>query len=163
MREDNKKIAIIGIGNLLMGDDGIGIHVVKELIENRWRSIPQGVEIYDGMNDPFLVLEQMEGADKAIIIDACDMNPKDPPGSIRKFRFEFDRYKEESFDSLSLSLHDFDFFNTIRISKGTQGLPKEIIIIGVKPESITYEMKLSSRLEKAVPEIIKNIFEEICV
>jgi hydrogenase maturation protease len=161
MRKDHKKIAIIGIGNLLMGDDGIGIHVVEELIENRQMSIPQGVEIYDGMTDSLLVLEQMEGADKAIIIDACDMSPKDPPGSIRKFKFTFDKDKEEGFESFNLSLHDFDFLNTIRISKDTHELPEEIIIIGVKPESITYGMKLSKRLEKAVPEIIKNIFEEI--
>lgn len=161
MRKDYKKIAIIGIGNLLIGDDGIGIHVVKELVENRRRSIPQGVEIYDGMTDSFLVLEQMEGADKAIIIDACDMNAKDPPGSIKKFKFEFDKGKDEDFESMSLSLHDFDFFNALRISKHTHELPDEIIIIGVKPESIKYEMELSPRLEKAIPEIINIIFEEI--
>ncbi|MGB2728194.1 MAG: hydrogenase maturation protease [Halobacteriota archaeon] len=160
--KNHKKIAIIGIGNLLMGDDGIGIHVVKELVENRRMSIPQGVEIYDGMTDSFLVLEQMEGADKAIIIDACDMNAKDPPGSIKKFKFKFDKDKdEEDFDSFNLSLHDFDIFNALRISKHTHELPAEIIIVGVKPESIKYDMELSPRLEKAVPEIIKIIFEEI--
>lgn len=157
----NKKIAIIGVGNLLMGDDGIGIHVVQELLENRPLTLPKEVAIYDGMTDSFLVLEQMEGADKAIIIDACDMNPNDPPGSIRKFTFEFDNDTNEDLESFCLSLHDLDFLNAIRISKDTCKLPEEIIFIGVKPESIRYEMQLSPKLEKTVPEIIKNIIEEI--
>jgi len=61
------KIAVMGIGNILLMDGGIGIHVIEEL---KGMDLPEGVEVFDCDTDPFLDLESMDGVDKAIIVDA---------------------------------------------------------------------------------------------
>lgn len=61
------KIAVIGVGNLIMKDDGIGIRIVQEL---QRIELPPNVEVQDADTNAFVALEYMDGKDKAIIVDA---------------------------------------------------------------------------------------------
>jgi hydrogenase maturation protease len=149
-----KKVAVIGVGNLLMGDDGIGIHVVRELDKLK---LPENIEVYDAMTNSFMVLEYMDGADKAIIVDAYRGDKK--PGSIYKFRFNPDEHKYT--DRMELSLHDVDFIDALNSGRHAYNYPPEIVIIGVEPENVYLSMELSTTLKNAIPRIIKEIFAEI--
>lgn len=75
------KVLILGIGNVLMGDEGIGVHVVNALEK---AALPQGVECLDGGTGSFLLLEPMQDAEKVILIDAT-IDGK-PAGTIRRLR-----------------------------------------------------------------------------
>ena len=75
------KVLILGIGNVLMGDEGIGVRVVNALEE---AALPQGVECLDGGTGSFLLLEPMQNAEKVILIDAT-IDGK-PAGTIRRLR-----------------------------------------------------------------------------
>ena len=75
------KVLILGIGNVLMGDEGIGVRVVNALEE---AALPQGVECLDGGTGSFLLLEPMQNAEKDILIDAT-IDGK-PAGTIRRLR-----------------------------------------------------------------------------
>ncbi|TRZ87238.1 MAG: hydrogenase maturation protease [Methanosarcinales archaeon] len=63
----NRNISIIGIGNSIMGDDGMGIHAVLKLRE---MELEAGVEVFDAGTDAFYAIEAMDDKDKAIILDA---------------------------------------------------------------------------------------------
>jgi hydrogenase maturation protease len=68
-----KKTLVLGLGNVIMGDEGIGVHVVRALEQ---RSLPDGVECLDGGTGGFVLLEPLEDADRIILIDAAaDGNP----------------------------------------------------------------------------------------
>lgn len=146
-----EEVAVIGVGNLLMGDDGIGIHVVEEL--NR-RVYPPNIEILDAMMDPFLVLEYLDKKDLGIIVDAYHGGKA--PGTVHIVSLntnELDKYTED----FNLSLHDFKFLDALRAAEQAYQLPKKIVLIGVEPDQLKPTMELSPLIRKAVPEIIKKI------
>jgi hydrogenase maturation protease len=71
--DGNHKTLVLGLGNVIMGDEGVGVHVVRELEK---RQLPAGVECLDGGTGGFILLEPLEKADRIILIDAAaDGNP----------------------------------------------------------------------------------------
>ena len=74
------RIVIIGVGNLLLKDEGLGIHVVRELRE---KALPPGVEVIDGGVAGIGLLDLFQGARKLVLIDAADMNLA--PGTVVRF------------------------------------------------------------------------------
>jgi hydrogenase maturation protease len=152
-----KKIAVIGVGNLLMGDDGIGIHVIWELEK---RGYSQNIEICDAMMNAFLVMEYLDKKDLGIIVDAYHGGGS--PGKVYVVSLnanELDRYTED----FNLSLHDFKFLDALRSAEHAYQLPKKIILIGVEPDRLDPTIELSPRIRKVMPEIIKRIEEELCL
>lgn len=149
-----KKIAIIGVGNLLQRDDGVGIWAVEEL---KKQNLPENIEVYDAATDPMTVLEAMDNKDKAIIIDAFTGGNK--PGTIYKCRIEDLNLDEEEIN-VEISLHGISFLDVIKTAKHAFNLPKEIVIIGVEPAVIETGMELSEELSKRMPDLIKVIMEE---
>jgi hydrogenase maturation protease len=147
------EISVIGVGNLLMKDDGIGIHVVEEL---RKRDLPPNVEVYDAATHAFAVLEFMERKDKAILIDACKRGGS--PGSI--YRFSFHPLREAPPESLHLSLHDFSFVDALRSGEGIYEYPPEIVLIGVEPRELGLGVGLSPELERALPALVEKVSRE---
>lgn len=70
---NNKKILVLGLGNTIMGDEGVGVHVVRALAQ---RSLPANVECMDGGTGGFVLLGPLEEADRVVLIDAtADENP----------------------------------------------------------------------------------------
>lgn len=150
----SRKIAIIGVGNLLMGDDGIGIHAVEAL---RQESLPSNVQVFDAATRAFDALEYMDGADRAIIVDAYKKNGV--PGSI--YRFAFNPESGVFEESLNLSMHDINFIDALKVGRGIYELPPEIVIIGIEPEMLECHLGLSAKLSGALPRIIEAITSEI--
>lgn len=78
-QNSNSKTLILGLGNVLMGDEGIGVHVVRALEK---RPLPPGVECLDGGTGGFVLLEPLQSAGRTILIDAAaDGNP---PGTVTR-------------------------------------------------------------------------------
>ena len=67
---------MLGLGNVIMGDEGVGVHVVRALEK---QALPDGVECLDGGTGGFILLEPLQNADRIILIDAAaDGNPPGP-------------------------------------------------------------------------------------
>lgn len=150
----SRKLVIIGVGNLLMGDDGIGIHVVEALMKQK---LPRNVAVFDGATRAFDVLEYMDGVDKAVIVDAYKKGGA--PGSI--YRFSFDPADEVQDNALNLSMHDINFLDALKAGKGIYRLPAEIVIIGIEPETLECGLGLSAELTMALPAIFEAVKSEI--
>jgi hydrogenase maturation protease len=154
MKIDNqRRVAVVGIGNILLRDEGIGVHVARLLRETP----PIGkisLEVIDGGTSPE-VFSLVEGVDKLILIDA--VNGGGSPGSVYLFHPE-DIVPEEKY---AISAHDLDLMYNLKMMELTGTRPKEVIIIGVEPKDISEGMELSAELSDKIPEIIKIVTSEL--
>nr|MDO8081810.1 hydrogenase maturation protease [Candidatus Freyarchaeota archaeon] len=145
-----KRTVIIGVGNLLLGDEGVGIHVVEELNK---RDLPANVEVVDGGTGGVTLLNLMEGADKVIIVDAILGGCK--PGEI--YVLDVDRLMKGVVKFFSL--HEMDLLSALRIGKELGKLPLELVVVGVEPKNYKeHSMDLSPEIKAVVPKVIDVIF-----
>jgi len=152
-RADVRKIVILGVGNLLLRDEGIGIHVIRALSD---KSIPANIdiEIIDGGTSSD-ALHSMVGVDKLIIIDAVQGGGN--PGAVYRFRID-DVVLEGKY---SISLHQIDLFESLKMMEYLGGKPKDTVIIGVEPKEIEWGLRLSPELEQKVSHIVEIVLKEV--
>jgi hydrogenase maturation protease len=148
MNSDNK-ILILGIGNVLMGDEGVGVHAIKELEKE---SFPPNVTLLDGGTGGFHLLEYLQEYPTVIMIDAT-MDGK-PAGTISliepKFATDFPK---------ALSAHDIGLRDLVESTAVLGELPK-MFLITVTIDSIqSMEMELSAEIEKQIPVVIGKVKE----
>ena len=147
-----KRIMIIGCGNLLLRDEGFGIHVVKELTEMK---LPKNVEVCDAGTVGWAILDVLHDADKVVVIDSMKLGLK--PGTIKKFDL---RNLPEHSIFLSWP-HEWDLLSVLKLGGKISALP-ELTVIGVEAREVDkYEIGLSNELEAAKEKVIKMILDEI--
>jgi hydrogenase maturation protease len=146
----SNRIAVVGVGNLLLKDEGIGIHVVRALQET---PLPDGVVVIDGGTSPD-VLDYLEPADKLVIIDAAEAGGV--PGAI--YRFRPDDVTLETGEAISL--HELGLVSSLKTMSLLGKTPPEVVIIGIQPKEIAWGMELSPELKEKVPEIVKAVLKE---
>lgn len=153
---ENSKVVIIGIGNLLLMDEGIGIHVINELEKHK---LPHNSEAHDGGTGGFKLIDLMHGTKRVIFIDAVDTGKA--PGTITIFKPE---YVRSIYPRKKYSLHDTDLLEVIKMAE-LLGNPPEIEIVGIQPKIINYGITPSKELRDAMPDIINTVLsriEEVC-
>lgn len=147
-------VAVVGIGNSIMGDDGLGEHVVQRL---RAQGEPPGVEATHAGTTAFFALEAMSGADYAIVIDAIATGEAQP-GSVHRYR-----YRDGSFDGSppDVLMHDFSVSEALRTGAATYDIPSDLLVIGVEPATTGPGLALSEPVADSVPAVIQTIHDEI--
>jgi hydrogenase maturation protease len=140
---------VLGIGNVLLRDEGVGCHVVHAM---EGISLPD-VEIIDGGTCPD-VLQLFEGADKLVIVDAVKGGGM--PGQIYRFRPEDVTLEQRPL----LSLHDTSLIDSLKLMQVWHGIG-EAVIIGVEPGEINWGLELSPELREKIPQIVDAILSEL--
>lgn len=137
-------IAIIGVGNYLMGDEGAGIHAIEKLRALSW---PDNVEIIDGGTAGVGLLHLIDGRDIAIIVDCADFGGA--PGEIRIF--DPDSLKKDA--RTEAGLHATNLLTALELAKKTVRYPKKVRIIGIQPKTISMGIVLSPEVKAALNDI----------
>jgi hydrogenase maturation protease len=140
---------VVGIGNTLLKDEGVGCHVVRALGEVDLSD----VEIIDG-GTSLDVLQLCEDADKLIIVDA--VKGGGIPGQIYRFHIEDITLEQRPF----LSLHDVGLVDSLMLMQLWHRIG-EAVIIGVEPKDIDWGLELSPELQEKMPRIIDAILAEL--
>lgn len=148
------KTLIIGFGNLLMGDDGAGIHAIQRLAAC---SLPSQTEVIDGGVNSFAALAEIHDAARVIFIDA--MQSGGQPGDI--YRFTLDDL-EALPTGEALSIHDFSLFDSLNVYKKLGKLPT-VVIYGIEPETLEWGLDLSPRANAAVETVISKVLSDIAI
>lgn len=145
---------IIGCGNLIRGDDGVGIHLIKELEKLH---LPENVKIIDAGTISIDMLFQMEAVDKVIIVDAVEGGIE--PGTI--YRLTKEDLAPPS--ATPFSLHELKLEHTLKIGEKILGdkFPSEVIIFGVEVGEIKEGIALSPKIEKSLPRLVDLILQEL--
>ena len=155
------KILVLGLGNMLLKDEGIGVHVAQKLQE---QNLPDNVEVIDGGTAGLDILLSQKGLDKLVVIDAMRAGRK--PGTIYKARFkgkqrgQLTKIFAGQKDS-KVSLHQVGLIDALAAAEKINCVPKEIVIIGVEPGKVDCGLELTEQVKRMVPEIIKKVLEEI--
>ncbi|MBN1254134.1 MAG: HyaD/HybD family hydrogenase maturation endopeptidase [Deltaproteobacteria bacterium] len=147
----NYKVVIIGIGNLILQDEGVGVHAVRAL---EGRELPPGVEVIDGGTYLMDLLSVIQEAERIIVIDALRGGEK--PGTI--YRLSPDDLMGET--ERPLSLHQVGLLEVLGMARQLGGSP-QAVIIGVEPKEISWGMELTPEVQARLPRVIDAIFEEL--
>ncbi len=141
----------MGLGNVLLQDEGIGVHVLKELEKQDW---PGHIELLDGGTGGFVLLSLFQEYKKMIIIDAT-LNDE-PEGSISVIRPRFARDFPKS-----LSTHDLGLKDMIESAILLGKVPDiTLITVSINPEQ-KMSMELSPALRQQIPKIIETVEKEM--
>jgi len=148
-----QRCLILGLGNPLRGDDGVGPRVVAERLR---RGLPDGVAAVDGGTGGLDLLHLLEGWERAVIVDAAELGRK--PGEFLRFTPE----EAHLVGSLaSLSSHNAGLADALALARALGKTLPDIVIYGVQPERMDWEEGLSPALEAVLPQIVTAILEEI--
>jgi hydrogenase maturation protease len=136
------RILVAGLGNLILRDDGIGVHAVRALREG----LPRGVVAADVGTAVLDALHLFEWADKVLAIDA--MQAGGEPGTI--YMFGPDDVEESG---VKASLHELSLVAALRFLP--DGKRPQVTILGVEPEVMDYGLDLSESVQNTVPQLVK--------
>jgi len=144
------KTLIVGIGNLLCRDEGIGVHVVQEMSK---MELPSHIELLDIGTSTMDLISYLEGVKKLIAIDA--MKAGEAPGTIYKCKPQDLMPEGEG----PISLHEIGLLETLSMAK-KMGNEISTVIIGVEPKVMDWGMELSGELKSRIPMIIEAVLKE---
>lgn len=152
----NKKTIVVGVGNKILGDDGVGIHVVKQLNEHVKNL--DNVTLEEATTGGLNLLDIIVGYDKAIIVDAVKSNNGEH-GKVKYFSLN-------NFDTMhSFNPHDVSLSEAIEMAKrmGETRIPKEIVVVGIMMRNTPFEFSetLSEEIAKVVPQAVEMTLNEI--
>jgi hydrogenase maturation protease len=150
MELDNERphILVVGLGNLLLQDDGIGVHAVRALQQET----PPGVCVADVGCAVLDALHLFEWADKIIAIDA--MQAGGEPGTVYTYRED-----DIADNPMPVSLHEVSIKAAFRFLD--KPVEAEVVFIGVEPAVINYGLELTPAVEAALPTVLKAVRDMI--
>jgi len=147
-----KRYAIIGVGNLLQRDDGVGVHAVRAL-QPLLKSY-SNVSCIDAGTLSYELLEWVASSDHTIVIDAAYM--RCPPGTVRVF--ENEAIADQFQQATTHSVHQITLRDTLLTSQTLYSKPSAVTLIGVEPEAIEWGTSLSPKVNAALSSIMDIAF-----
>jgi len=149
--DKSEKTLVLGLGNVLMGDEGVGVYVVREIEKH---ALPQGVECLDGGTGGFILLEPLQSAGRIILIDAAaDGNPE---GTVTRTTPKYSRDYPPTLTAHDIGLKDL--LDAFYMQDGS----RDVILytITIDPQQ-PIRMSLSETGEKAAAEAAERILAEL--
>jgi hydrogenase maturation protease len=145
------KTLVLGLGNTILSDDGVGIHVARLIKEK----LPD-IDVIEASAAGFRVVDEIIGYDKLILVDSI-RTKNGQPGTYYKLGIE--EFKSTLHHS---SPHDMDMFSALELMKKHDAdLPQEIIIYAIEVEDIfTFSEQCTEKVAEVIPEITSIIIKE---
>lgn len=150
-----KKLLVLGVGNILMMDEGIGVHAVHELLKEKEIWPEEELDIIDGgtfTQDIFYLFVEYE---KILVLDIVKGGSR--PGTI--YRLTEDNLRQNQ--KQTLSLHDIDLLDSLSMAELASGRKPELHVLGIEPEKINWDMKLTPTLDALFPQYVELARREI--
>jgi hydrogenase maturation protease len=146
-----RKVLILGIGNILRSDDGLGVHIIRYMQETGI-ALPDGIELMDGGTAGFDLMGLIDAFDKIVIVDALKTN--DRPGSIYRFTPEHVVKTGPHF-----SLHEGGIMEVLRMMS-IMNVKPEIEFVGIVPENISaIDTNISPAVQDSIPRAVEVILD----
>jgi hydrogenase maturation protease len=147
-------LLIVGLGNIIMGDDGVGVRAVRELEKFKIK----GVELLEGATSGISLLPHLRGKRRVIIIDAVQGGGEEPGTIYRLSEKELQKPEFRFF-----SLHDISLEHVLALGRElfSDEFPEEIVIYGVEVKEIKLSEELSEPVKKALPRLVELLRREM--
>lgn len=149
-----KKILILGVGNILLRDEGLGVRAVEKI--GGEYTLPDDVEVMDGGTLGLTLIPYLEGREAVFIIDAVDRGGR--PGEI--FRIESEDI-DDFYNARKLSAHQIGLREVLALSRLQNALPKRVCLFGIQPQMVDVGLDLSEAVSSRLGELIEMLLEEV--
>lgn len=149
---ERRPILILGIGNILLRDEGVGVRVIEHLQQ---QTIPDTIELVDGGTSGADLIDILADRRKVIIVDAVDAGK--PAGTV--IRFEEDDL--ESIPKSTLSLHELGIAETLKMTERLNCRPHEVVFFGIQPKDVTPGLELSDVIADVVEIVAEKVIAEV--
>ncbi|HUM03308.1 MAG TPA: HyaD/HybD family hydrogenase maturation endopeptidase [Thermoanaerobaculia bacterium] len=146
------RLLILGLGNVLCGDDGLGAAAVLRLQERY--VFPEGVTVLDGGTLGLSLLPYIEDAERVILVDA--IRAEGPAGSFVRLSGDDVGPAVAS----RLSVHQVGVVDLLDAARWTGRLPDELVLLGLVPQTLELSVVLSPALEASLPDLVERVAEE---
>lgn len=155
MKNNNldKKITILGIGNTLFSDEGVGVHVLP-ILEDIFKD-DSSIEIIEGSTDGMKLLGPVEDAEYLIIIDA--INAGKPGGTLITIKGE----EIPAYFGIKMSIHQMGFQEVLMAAKMRERYPKHIVMVGMQPSSLELGVQLTEVNQNRLLELANLVKEQV--
>ncbi len=154
MTTNTKTIIVLGVGNILLKDEGVGVRVVEEL-ERRY-DFPDNVRVVDGGTQGLWLMATLQEAHHLIVVDA--VNGGGQPGTV--YRLE----KKDLPTGLRAkqSAHDSDLVEALNLCKLLETEPETVVVVGIEPADIQpFGLELTDAVSSKVEHLIGNVLNEL--
>jgi hydrogenase maturation protease len=146
-------VLVVGFGNPLRADDGIGVRAVEALLAC---ALPAGVEVLEGgAGGPDLV-NLLDGRQRAILVDAALLGRR--PGEFLRLALEELHLQS---DNGPVSMHAAGLRDGLRLAQALELLPPDVVIYAMQPECLEWRSGLSREVEAALPGMVAEVLAEI--
>ena len=153
IKNENADTLVLGVGNLLMADEGVGIQVIQRLQESA--SLPETVQVLDGGTLGMDLLYYLEGTRRLLIIDAVETGCE--PGTV--IRLENDEVPAHL--SAKMSPHQVGIPDMLFAAKLRDLYPEKIVLLGVQPESLEPSLDLSPTVSVLLEPLVQQVITEL--
>ena len=148
-----RSVLVLGLGNPLRGDDGMGSRVVEELIR---RELPEGVTALDGGTGGLDLLQVLEGWERVVVVDAADVGRE--PGQFVRFTPDQARLAEAAD---RFSLHHAGLSEVLALANALGRTLPEMVVFGVQPAEVDWREGLSLAVENALPALVDAVLKDV--
>ncbi len=145
-------LLILGLGNVLCGDDGLGVAAVRRLQE--LYDVPEGVSLLDGGTLGLGLLPYIEDSERVLLVDA--IRGEGPPGSFVRLSGE----EVGPAVAQRLSVHQVGVTDLLDAARWRERLPVELILLGLVPRSLELSIDLSPPLKARLDDLARRVAEE---
>jgi hydrogenase maturation protease len=149
-----REIAVLGLGNPLMSDEGIGIRILEAL--ERRADLPAGVELIDLGTGGLRLVHEAAGRRKLVLVDCARMG--ESPGVMRRFTPQDVRSRKVE---TRYSLHEGDVLANLELARRLGDCPDEVVLLGVEPASLAPGLELTAALAARLEDYVERVLDEI--
>ena len=150
---EHGKTLVLGAGNLLLSDDGVGIHAIRRLREVA--ELPEEVEILDGGTLGMNLLHYLEGVACLLIVDALELDA--PPGTLTRLSGD----QVPAYFSVKISPHQIGIPDMLASARLRDLYPAEVVILGVQPAIVDVGLHLSPPVAAQLDNLVEQILAEL--
>lgn len=147
------KVVVLGVGNVILADEGVGVRVVEAL--ERDYALPAGVVVIDAGTSGMEMLEDMSDLDFLLVVDAIAAGKA--PGELVQLRGD----EVPVFFRRNLSPHGIGLSDVLAALEFLGAEPKETVILGVQPTSLELSTELTPTIAARVPDLVAQVVDEL--
>lgn len=151
---NEQRIVVLGVGNILLKDEGIGVRVVEELL--RRYDFPANVRLVDGGTQGLWLMSTIQEADHLIVVDAVLGGGE--PGTI--YRLERDDLPKGL--RAKQSAHDSDLVEALNLCSLLDSGPKSVVVVGIEPQDIQpFGLELTEKVSSKIEDLVLRVMAEL--
>ena len=148
---NNCQVLVLGLGNTLLSDEGVGVHVIRQL--QQAAGLDSDVTCMDGGTLSFTLAEAIESTDRLIVVDATEL--KAPPGTLQVFE---DAGMDEFIGgNRKRSVHEVSLLDLLAIARLTDSLPRRRALVAIQPDCVDWGDAPTSAVQAAIAPACETI------